>query len=74
MSKIDEMNRYIKKTNIPSKAHLRYSLCLSEMSAFLSKGAKGDMENLMDAFLFAFDYGMAKGYRAGKKAAKEAKA
>ena len=70
MSEIDKMNRYIKKTNIPSKAQIRYSLVIPEMRAFFSKGAKGGMENLMDAFLLAFDYGMAKGYRAGTKAVK----
>ena len=74
MSGLEKMSSYIKKTNIPYRTKLRYSLYLSEMSAFLEQGTKGNMDNLLDAFCLSFDYGKAKGYRAGKKAAKEAKA
>lgn len=63
MSRIEKMNKYIKRTNIPKKTEYAYGLTYSETDALHTMP-------LLDCICLAFNYGMAKGYRAGKAAAK----
>lgn len=66
MSELERMEAYIERTRIPSKDRMNYGICCGEFCALLEKGE----EYLFDAINQAFRYGMAKGYRAGRKSVK----
>lgn len=63
MSEIERIKAYSEKTKIPPNIKKRYGLFLNEMFAL------AQYRGPIDTVCMAFDYGMAKGYRAGKKAA-----
>lgn len=65
MTEIEKIKRYIGRTDIPFQTCGRYDMARTEWLALRhhSHGA------VWDAVALAFDYGRAKGYRAGKKAA-----
>lgn len=62
MSEIEKIQRYIEKTGFEDT---RYSMNYHEAST-LARRAK---EEPFEMIALAFDYGCAKGYRAGKKGA-----
>lgn len=59
MSEIEKIQRYIDRTKVNKP---NYSLRFSEWVAL---GCKAD-EDTLEIIALAFDYGMAKGYRAAK--------
>ncbi len=63
MSGIEKMQRYIKNTGF---YNVHYSLFVSEIVS-LSELSKKD---LFKSICLAFEYGQAKGYRAGRKGTK----
>jgi len=63
MTKIEELQRYINLTDIPRKLSVRYDAYVDDFVTILCA------KNPFEAVCFAFAYGKAKGYRAGKKAA-----
>lgn len=65
MSEIEKMKRYIKQTNMPHSAFRRYQMNWDDLS-----GLTQMREAFTDAVCLAFDYGMAKGYRAAKAEAR----
>ena len=69
MSELEKMEAYIERTRIPRKDSMNYGLCYSELCALLQKGGISG-EYLFDVIDQTFRYGMAKGYRAGRRAAK----
>ena len=70
MSEIERMKAYCERTEIPEQVKLRYSIGFNDFSALLRMGKDRTLDGLYDSIVQAFEYGMAKGYRAGKKAAK----
>lgn len=62
MSEIENIKRYIERTAIPHNLCVRYDCCPQELLALLAEN------HPYEAMSFAFRYGKAKGYRAGKKA------
>lgn len=58
----ENIKRYMAKTKISRESRSRYSMNIEEAFAF----RRASEENPMDAILLAFDYGLAKGYRAAK--------
>lgn len=70
MSKIERMQKYIQRTGMDAKMVHRYSMSASETTELLEQTIKSDgneVGNALDNLVLAFEYGMAKGYRAGKK-------
>ncbi len=67
MSELEKIEEYIKRTKIPQKVHTRNGLCFSEISELVRKN-NGSADERFDTIVKAFEYGMAKGYRAGKRA------
>lgn len=67
MSEIERMKAYCERTEIPKQVKMRYSIGFNDFSALLRMGMDC---TLYESIVQAFEYGMAKGYRAGKKAAK----
>lgn len=55
----EEMRKYIERTNIPQKTANAYGMTYSEVQAL-------HVMPEFDALHLAFQYGMAKGYRAGR--------
>lgn len=62
MSEIEKIRQYIERTNIMPGIQNRYPMRWAEMMT-LKASSPG---NVADILLLAFDYGMAKGYRAAK--------
>lgn len=60
MTQIEKMRRYVERTAIPKKIHIRYDLLGSELVAL------GHSNHILDMATLAFNYGMAKGYRAAQ--------
>ena len=69
MTKIEEMNRYVKESNLPDISSRRYSLRMSEIYG-LYEALSADM---FGGIRMAFNYGMAKGYRMAKSEVRRAK-
>lgn len=65
MSELEKIQAYIRNTAM-RKAFKGYSMRYSEMLALFGSCN----ESTIDGIILAFEYGQAKGYRAGKKAAK----
>ena len=63
---ISYLKAYYAKTNIPEEARYRYCMYYKDIKALLDYHRFNDFE----ALCLAFDYGMAKGYRAAKAKAK----
>ena len=61
MSTQEKMQKYIDNTKIRNR--VRYSMPLSEAMAMRQIGK----DDVFQALTLAFEYGMAKGYRAAKK-------
>ena len=62
MSTLEKMAAYIKTTKIPKEVTGHYSLRFNEILAL------AHYRGSVDSVCMAFKFGMAKGYRAGKKA------
>lgn len=62
--KIEQVKRYIERTEIPSKIMTRYDMTLSEWEALMCYTDQG-----FGSLYLAYLFGRARGYRAGKKAA-----
>ena len=60
MNELEKIQRYIDETKIRERDREAYDLLASEWIAIVKKG------NICDAVALAFDYGRAKGYRAGR--------
>lgn len=65
MTSTEKINRYIERTAIPYKLSTRYGCYPQELMDLLAENRP------FDALYRAFDYGKAKGYRAGLNAAQE---
>ena len=59
--RIEKIKRYIERTRIPEEVSVRYTLYTDEWSALCSQCENG----VLEAVAIAFDYGRAKGFRAG---------
>jgi len=64
LSEIEKIERYIERTKIPRSIEIRYDMCFPEWAALCQDA------HACDALYLAYTFGRAKGYRAGKKAAK----
>lgn len=64
MSEIERMKAYCERTEIPKQVKLRYSIGFNDFSALLRMGKDRTLDGLYDSIVQAFEYGMAKGYRA----------
>lgn len=60
MSEIEKIKRYVKNTNVPDEVIKRYDMHYTEWI-----GLCHDIDP-QDGISLAFNYGMAKGYRAAK--------
>lgn len=69
MSEIEKIQQYIRKTKISPDAVGRYCMTWEAMDALYNKAIK-DASKAFSALTLAFDYGMAKGYRAAKAEAR----
>lgn len=65
MSDLERIHRYIKQTNMPRSKLSYYQMTWDDLS-----GLTQMREAFTDAVCLAFDYGMAKGYRAAKAEAR----
>lgn len=63
MNLMEKVRRYIKISNVPETVTARYMFRVDEVEALLGL-------DHYDALSLAFQYGRAKGYRAGKAAAR----
>lgn len=61
---LQAIRRYIEKTEIPSEIQSRYIMRCSEISALLS------FDLPVDRIFLTFEFGLAKGYRAGTRNAR----
>lgn len=61
---LQRIERYIKETEIPRNEKTRYDLKTKELFEIRA------VESPIESTVLAFEYGMAKGYRAGKQATK----
>lgn len=57
-----DMQTYYDKTHIPERVKLRYCMYLSDLRALYDNS----QFNVYETLYMAFNYGMAKGYRAAK--------
>lgn len=64
MSEIEKIKRYIEREKL--SASVKYDMNMSECMA-LSKQVYEGMMGQIEVIALAFDYGRAKGYRAGKE-------
>lgn len=64
MSEIEKIERYIKRTKMSTKDHVRYSMNMLE-AAELAYQARANRFPI-EIISLAFAYGQAKGYRAAK--------
>lgn len=62
MTEIEKMQRYIKRTGLPSDPHDKFCFCLGEMDEVW----KLSQVDMFRALCLLFEYGKAKGYRAAK--------
>lgn len=60
MEHLEKMKQYIDRTRISSSIHMRYCLTLKDIQALYD--CMGF--DAFDSICMAFDYGLAKGYRA----------
>lgn len=65
MTGIEKIKQYIKQTDIPHDTCIRHSMTREERVALTRENSLP----VWEAVALAFDYGRAKGYRAGKRAA-----
>ena len=63
MTEIDKIKRYVERTSVPRRLSTRYDCYTSELESICK-----DSRNWLEALSLAFEYGKAKGYRAGKAA------
>ena len=61
MDKIEAIKGYIRRTNMPQRSANRCTFSPSEAIAICD-----EIEGNIDSIFLAFEYGMAKGYRAAK--------
>ena len=60
MNELEKIQKYIDETKIRERDRKAFDLLTSEWIAIVKKG------DICDAVALAFDYGRAKGYRAGR--------
>lgn len=65
MTELEKIRKYIERTKINKKTHLTYCMCVKEWNALVNQTSYP-----VEAVALAFDYGLAKGYRAGKRSNK----
>lgn len=64
---IPEIKAYIRRTRIPVKAKENYNLWGPELRALRNMASDGYVSNdVWDAIGLAYDFGMARGYRAAR--------
>lgn len=63
MSEIEKIKRYVEQTKIPLKCSRAYDMPMTDVKA-LADMANNDQSG---AVIWAFTYGLARGYRAGRK-------
>lgn len=69
MSEIEKMARYVERTGMDEEMAARYDIYCNEIKALMEMGQES-FGAMCDALGQAFLYGRAKGYRAGRKAAR----
>lgn len=71
MSKIEKMQKYIERTKMNVKNPLQYTIRMNEAFELVNMGSNDGILPI-EAIFMAFEYGMAKGYRAAKAEQKRA--
>lgn len=66
MTELEKIRKYIDRTKMDKKTYLTYCMCVKEWNVLVNQTSYP-----VEAVALAFDYGMAKGYRAGIKEAKQ---
>lgn len=64
MSELERMQKYIERTRLPARATSPYNMTIREMTVLEEIVRE---KELFRGLLFAFKYGMAKGWRAAMK-------
>ena len=71
MNTCEKMKLYIERTKISEKSRGYYCLVWSEIKLLIAVFQSEDIDSKFDAICLAFNYGMAKGYRAAKAEARK---